>query len=69
MPFGFIWPEEWATTSGGFVGLRHLITCRANPEALFSQGTWGAGQLELRQQTKICTGFGDAFPPTPQQEI
>lgn len=28
--------------------MRQLIVCRAKPMALFIQGTWGAGWLELR---------------------
>ena len=33
-------------------GQAELIVCKAKPVALFNQGTWGMGQLELRPQTK-----------------
>lgn len=48
-------------------GQAELIVCRANPVALFRQETWGAGQLELRQQINRFTGFGAASPTTPGQ--
>ena len=32
-----------------------LIVCKEKPVALFNQGTWGVGQLELRQQRALQT--------------
>lgn len=50
---------------GGWV---ELIVCWAKPVALFSPETWSVGwlELELRQQTKIFTGFRAASPTAPE---
>lgn len=38
------------------------IFYRAKPMGLFGQGYWGAGGLELEQQTKSFTGSRDTSP-------
>lgn len=39
-----------------------LIICRARPIASFLQGTWGAGRLESRSQTKPCCPWRSVLP-------
>lgn len=48
-------------------GQLELMVCRVTPAALFSQGTWGASQLELRQQIKSFISCRAASPTTPEQ--
>lgn len=45
-----------------------LIVCRTKPVALFGQGTWGIGWLELRPQ-KSFTSFRAAFLLLMAREI
>lgn len=46
-----------------------LILRRAKPVALFGQGTWDAGLLELRQPAECFTNSRAASPPVPRQKI
>lgn len=50
-------------------GQREPIAFSRRQMALFGQGTWGAGWLELRQQIKVFIGFRAASPAILRQGI
>lgn len=50
-------------------GTRQPVVLRAKPGALFSRGTWGASQLEVRQQTQSFTDFRAASLTGPGQRV